>query len=67
MSLLRRAFAREAYECTEKTANFGLNGSLAHRALPALRQLVDDLTRFLPSWPGFVWGWVLHSTALQGR
>ena len=113
MSLLRRAFAREAYEYTdklrtlsdtmlrrklrfptlesitrkrrlkwyqsmlarpshhsiylatlfgsfdwEKTADFGLDGSLTHRALPALRQLADDLTRFLPSWPGFVWGWV---------
>ena len=42
----------------EKIADFGLNGSLTHRALPALRQLADDLTRFLPSWPGFVWGWV---------
>ena len=42
----------------EKTADCGLNGSPPHRALPALRQLADDLTRFLPSWPGFVWGWV---------
>ena len=108
MSLLRRAFAREAYKYTdklrilsdttvrrrlrftalesvtrmrrlkwyqsmlartgqqhflalsdwEKVADFGLNGSLTHRALPALRQFADDLTRFLPSWPGFVWGWV---------
>ena len=41
----------------EKIADFGLDGSLTHRALPALRQLADDLTRFLPSWPGFVWGW----------
>ena len=42
----------------EKIADFGLDGSLTHRALPALRQFADDLTRFLPSWPGFVWGWV---------
>ena len=42
----------------EKTADCGVNGSLIHRALPALRQLADVLTRFLPSWPGFVWGWV---------
>ena len=42
----------------EKTADFELNGSLTHRALPALRQHADDLTRLLPSWPGFVWGWV---------
>ena len=33
----------------EKIADFGLEGSLTHRALPALRQLADDLTRFLPS------------------
>ena len=39
----------------EKTEDCGLNGSLTHRALPALRQLDDDLTRFLLSWPGFVW------------
>ena len=42
----------------EKTADFELNGSLTHHALPALRQLADDLTRFLPSWPGFIRGWV---------
>ena len=42
----------------EKVSDFELNGSLSHRALPALRQLTDDLTRLLPSWPGFVWGWV---------
>ena len=42
----------------KKIADFGLNGSLTHRVLPALRQLADDLTRFLPSWRGFVWGWV---------
>ena len=42
----------------EKVADFELNGSLSHRALPPLRQLVDDLTRLLPSWPGFVWRWV---------
>ena len=34
----------------EKIADFGLNGSLTHRALPGLRQLADD--------SGFVWGWV---------
>ena len=42
----------------ENVADFELSGSLSHRALPALRQLADDLTRLLPSWPGFVWGWV---------
>ena len=42
----------------ENVADFELNGSLSHRALPALRQLTDDLTRLLPSWPGFVWRWV---------
>ena len=31
----------------EKIADFGLNGSLTHRALPALRQFADNLTRFL--------------------
>ena len=38
----------------EKIADFGLDGSLTHRALLALRQFADDLTRFFPSWPGFV-------------
>ena len=33
----------------EKIADFGLDGSLTHCALPALRQFADDLTRFLPS------------------
>ena len=42
----------------ENVADFELNGSLSHRALPALRQLADDLTRLLPSWPSFVWDWV---------
>ena len=42
----------------ERVSDFELNGSLAHRALPALRQLANDLTRFLPSWPGFVLVWV---------
>ena len=113
MCLPRRAFAREAYSCTDKlrtfidntlrrrlsfptlesatrerrlkwyqsmlarpshhtiylatlvgsfegenVADFELNGSLSQQALPALRQLADDLTRLLPSWPGSVWGWV---------
>ena len=40
----------------EKIADFGLDGSLTHRPLPALRQFADDLTRFLPSWPGFCVG-----------
>ena len=35
-----------------------MGGSLTHHALPAFRQLADVLTRFLPSWPGFVRGWV---------
>ena len=42
----------------ENVEDFELDGSLSHRALPALRQLADDSTRLLPSWPGFVWGWV---------
>ena len=42
----------------ERTADFDTDGSLAHRALLALRQLADDLTRFLTSWPGLVLGWV---------
>ena len=42
----------------ENVEDFELNVSLSHRALPALRQLAYDLTRLLPSWPGFVWGWV---------
>ena len=32
----------------ENVADFELNGSLSHRALPTLRQLADDLTRLVP-------------------
>ena len=39
----------------ERVADFELKGSLSHRVLPALRQLADELTRFLLSWLGFVW------------
>ena len=40
----------------ERVPDFELNGSLTHRALLVLRQLTNDLTRFLPSWRGFVVG-----------
>ena len=42
----------------ENVPDLKLNGSLSHRALPALGQLADDLTRLLPCGLGFVWGWV---------
>ena len=50
--------------CTSKSSTIYLAtlfGSLVWENVAdveALTQLADDLTRLLPSWPRFVWGWV---------